>query len=299
MSNKKVHLVIIDSWPCPGSHYLHTKKFLKSFDAHGFEYSEIKTISDIENINKGDFVYLSNHGFSNPSLPFELFEAISSRGANQVLWFWHDNLELARAIFKDRFVLTGEHFYKKPFIEGHIKSWELQNTIDEYVPLTFASNLKPNEIGTFERTDKYLAHFVGYGYKPEINKRLKIRFRGVKIQNTPPFISEERRREIFLSSKVALGWHSDDNIKNNVVVERVFEGLAFGNAVISDTPVAREITDGIVEFADSYEETKDFLLRIKKDDQFRQTKMEQGLAWAKAHGTYWHVAKRFIDHFES
>ena len=273
MSDKKVHLVIIDSWPCPGSHYLHTKKFLKSFDAHGFEYSEIKSMSDIEYINKGDFVYLSNHGFSNPSLPFELFEAISSRGANQILWFWHDNLD--------------------------IKSWEIQNTIDEYVPLTFASNLKPNEIGTFERTDKYLAHFVGYGYKPEINKRLRIRFRGVKIQNTPPFISEERRREIFLSSKVALGWHSDDNIKNNVVVERVFEGLAFGNAVISDTPVAREITDGIVEFADSYDETKDFLLRIKKDDRFRQTKMELGLAWAKAHGTYWHVAKRFIDHFES
>jgi hypothetical protein len=299
MLKKKIHLVLLEEWPCPGSHYLHTRKFLKSFEDHGFEYCELKSISDIQRIERGDIVYLSNHGFGKTEFPAEIFEAISTKGAYQILWFWHNHLELARSIFGTRFVLTGEHFYKKPFIEGHIKSWQLQNSITEYVPLTFASNLNPNEIGTFSRTDRYLAHFVGYGYKPEINKRLKFRFRGIKIQNTPPFISEEKRREIFLSSKVALGWHSDDNIKNNVVVERVFEGLAFGNVVISDTPVAQEITDGIVEFADTYDETKDFLIRIKKDDHLRQKKVEQGLAWAKAHGTYWHVAKRFIDHFES
>jgi len=102
-----------------------------------------------------------------------------------------------------------------------------------------------------------------------------------------------------LSSKVALGWHSEGNIENHVVVERVFEGLAFGNVVVSDTPIARDVTDGIVEFADTYDATRDFLLRIKRDEAFRQKKMEQGFAWAKVNGTYSHVAKRFIDHFAS
>ena len=299
MSKRQIHLVLLDEWPCPGSHYLHTKKFLESFEHHGFSYSEIKSIADISKIQSMDIVYLSSHGFSLGEPPVSLFEMISAKGAYQILWFWHDYLDLARTYFSNRFILTGEHFYSKPMLRQHIDLWQIQNSIDEYVPLTFASSLNPAEIGSFARSEKYLAHFVGFGYKPQINKKLQFRFRGIKIQNTPPFISEGERRDIFRSSKVALGWHSDANIKNNVVVERVFEGLAFGNAVISDTPVAREITDGIVEFADTYDETKEFLLRIKKDDQFRQKKMEQGLAWAKAHGTYWHVAKRFIDHFES
>lgn len=299
MANKRVHLVVLEEWPCPGSHYLHTKKFLKSFESHGYIYSEIKSINDIELIAKGDFVYLSNHGFTKLKMPIEIFTAIHSKGAYLILWFWHEHLEFAREIFGNRFVITGEHFYSKPIVEGHLRNWKLQQKISEYVPLTFASSLKPAEIGTLTRRDHYLAHFVGYGYKSEINRRLRFRFRSIKIQNTPPFISEEKRRSIFLSSKVALGWHSDDNIKNNVVVERVFEGLAFGNVVISDTPIAKEITDGIVEFGQTYEETKEFLLRVKKDELFRQKKIHDGLAWARSNGTYWHVAKRFIDHFES
>jgi hypothetical protein len=299
MGNKKIHLVALAEWPCTGSHLLHTRKFLQSFEDHGYTYSEIKFANEIANISKGDIVYLSNHGFAATNIPTNLFEAISAQGAYQILWFWHEHLSLARDIFESRFVLTGEHFYKKPALAGHIRCWDLQQTIKEYLPLTFASSLHPSAIGSLKRTERYLAHFVGYGYKSEINRKLRLRFRGIKIQNTPPFITEEQRRSIFLSSKVALGWHSDDNIKNNVVVERVFEGLAFGNAVISDTPIAKEITEGIVEFGQTYEETKEFLLRVKKDELFRQKKMHDGLAWARSYGTYWHVAKRFVDHFES
>jgi hypothetical protein len=242
---------------------------------------------------------LSNHGFSRTVIPYDLFSILSATGANFILWFWHEHLSTATEIFRQNFVLTGEHFYNKPSLHAHVKIWEIQNSTNSYVPLTFASNLLPADIGKLSRRDEYLAHFIGNGYKPTLNKKLSRRFRKIKIINTPPFIPEAERKRIFLSSKVALGWHSDDNIKNSVVVERVFEGLAFGNVVVSDTPVAKEITDGIVEFSDTYEETKEFLLRIKKDDAFRALKVEQGLSWAKAHGTYWHVAKRFIDHFES
>ena len=299
MRDKRIHLVALAEWDCPGSHYLHTKKFLSSFETHGYTYSEVRKFTDIRDISPDDIVYLSNHGFFEKQISFEVLEAISKKGAKQILWFWHDHLDLAKRLFANRFVLSGEHFYKKPFLDEHIKLWEIQKTTPEYVPLTFASDLMPSSIATLPRSEMYLAHFVGFGYQADINKRLRIRFRGIKILNTPPFISEKQRTDIFLSSKVALGWHSDANIKNNVVVERVFEGLAYGNAVISDTPIAREITDGIVEFADTYDETRDFLLRIKKDDEFRKKKVEQGFAWAKAYGTYWHVAKRFIDHFAS
>lgn len=297
MLNKKVHLVLLDEWPCPGSHYLHTRKFLMSFESHGYRYSEIKTRSDISRIMPNDIVYLSNHGFSSGKFPSWIFEQISSRQAYQILWYWHDFYSLAKELFPNRFVITGEHFHSKPSLEDHVRCWDFQQQIEEYVPLTFASSLLPSEIGTINRKERYLAHFVGNGYKKDINNRLRIKFRGIKIVNTPPFISEIKRQDIFLSSKVALGWHSDGNIQNNAVVERVFEGLAFGNLVVSDTKMAAEITDGIVEFSDSYERTRDLLIRVKSDPSFLKSKVDAGQAWAKSKGTYHHVAKNFIDFF--
>lgn len=298
MNTHKVFIVTIDPWPCPGSHYLHTKKFLKAFESHGYEYHEISSLDDIDLINNGDIVYFSNHGFSIGKVPFELFERISKRGGFHILWYWHDHLEMAENLFGDRFILTGEHFYAKPTLSDHVRCWNIQHQISNFVPLTFASNLKPDEIGTINRSDKYLAHFVGNGYQREINNRLRVRFRGIKIVNTPPFISESERIKIFSSSKIALGWHSDGNIENHVVVERVFEGLACGNVVISDTPTAVEITEGVVEFADSYPLAKEIILRVQKDEKFRLSKMEAGFEWARAHGTYWHVARNFIDRFQ-
>ena len=298
MGARKVFLVTIASWPCPGSHYLHTKKFLQAFESHGFEYHEISTLEDIDLINSGDIVYLSNHGFSAGEFPFELFYKISQRGGFHILWYWHDHLEMAQNLFGERYILTGEHFYAKPTLIDHVRCWNIQHQISNFVPLTFASNLKPEVIGTLKRSDKYLAHFVGNGYQREINNRLRVRFRGIKIVNTPPFISEAERIQIFSSSKIALGWHSDGNIENHVVVERVFEGLAFGNVVISDTPTAVEITEGVVEFADSYPLAKEIILRVQRDEKFRLSKMEAGFEWARAHGTYWHVARNFIDRFQ-
>jgi hypothetical protein len=298
MDARKVFLVTIESWPCPGSHYLHTKKFLQAFESHGFEYHEISNLEEIEMVKPGDIVYLSNHGFSVGDIPFELLDKIGKRGGFYILWYWHDHLELADNLFGDRYILTGEHFYDKPKLVDHVRCWNIQQQISNFVPLTFASNLHPDDIGNLDRSDKYLAHFVGNGYQKQINNKLRVRFRGIKIVNTPPFISENSRTEIFLSSKVALGWHSEGNIENHVVVERVFEGLAFGNVVISDTPTAFEITEGIVEFADSYEMTRDIINRVRKDEKFRVKKMELGFEWAKAHGTYWHVARNFIDRFQ-
>lgn len=297
MTEKRIHLVLLDEWPCPGSHYLHTKKFLSSFKVHGYGYSEIKELSDLENIKSSDIVYLSDHGFSTNNFPSEIMEKISRAGCSVILWFWHDHLDLARQLFENRFILTGEHFYSRPTLPIHINRWNIQINATEYVPLTFASNLLPSKIGTYERNEKYLAHFIGNGYKHDLNKRLRRRFIKVKYLNTPPFITEEERVKIFLSSKVALGWHSDDNIQNNVIVERVFEGLAYGNVVISDSPMAPEVTDGIVEFMNTYDETKEFLLRIKRDEKFRLLKTKAGQDWAKSKGTYSHVAKNFIDKF--
>jgi hypothetical protein len=299
MSDKRIYLVLLNELPCPGSHYLHTRKFLEAFANLGYKYGEIKSHSQIQDINSCDIVYISNHGLSKLEGVLNVIAKLGERKANYILWFWHDHLDIANANFGDKYILTGEHFHHKPLVEEHIHRWDIQKDVNCYVPLTFASKLSPEVIGTFTRKDRYLAHFVGANYKKSWNYGLRIQFKNIKIVNTPPFISEEERENIFLSSGVALGWHSDANIQNHVVVERVFEGLAYGNFVISDTPTANEITEGIVETASSYVEAQDWLNRFKKDLKFRSMKQHQGYEWAKSNGTYTNVARRFESRFNS
>jgi len=298
MSDRKIHLILLEELPCPGSHYLHTKKFLEAFSNLGFTYSEIKHESEIISIQEHDIVYISNHGQIRSEAVNKILLRLGERNANYILWFWHDFLDVADAHFGYKYVLTGEHFHRKPILEEHVHRWEVQQKIDNYVPLTFASKLIPDTIGNLPRANKYLAHFVGANYKKAWNNGLRIQFKNIKIVNTPPFISEQEREKIFLSSGVALGWHSDANIQNHVVVERVFEGLSYGNFVVSDTPTAHEITEGIVETASSYYELRDWLKRFKGDQQFRAIKQAQGYKWAKSHGTYTNVAELFLKRLD-
>jgi len=295
MSDKKVFLVLLDEMPCPGSHYLHTKKFLQAFSYSGYSYHEIFTRDQISQISPGDIVYISNHGMEveNPNLG--ILQELANRRAKYILWFWHFHLEIAKSYFGDNFVITGEHFHFKPVLEGHLARWNVQESISNYVPLTFASKLFPDQIGTLPRSDKYLAHFIGANYKKTWNRKLQILHRRVKIINTPPFIEESERENIFLSSGIALGWHSDGNIENHVVVERIFEGISYGNFVVSDNPTAHEITDGIVETAYSFRELQDHISRFKKDKEFGRRKQADGYSWAKKHGTYVNVAEKFIQ----
>ncbi len=299
MPDRHVYLVLLEELPCPGSHYLHTKKFLEAFENLGYKYGEIRNESEINQVSSRDIIYISNHGLNRSREVLNVIEKLAARNALYILWFWHDFLDIAELNFKDRYVLTGEHFHKKPVLQEHIHRWDIQQKLDNYVPLTFASKLNPSVIGTLTRNDRYLAHFIGANYKKSWNYLLRVQFIDVKIVNTPPFISEEEREGIFLSSGVALGWHSDANIQNHVVVERVFEGLSYGNFVVSDNLTAHEITDGIVETATSYLEAQDWLRRFKKDSKFRIEKQRLGYEWAKSNGTYANVAERFLARLTS
>lgn len=307
MPGNKVFLVLLDELLSPAPHGLHPNKnqlelarftftkFLRAFSAHGYEYHDIHAIQQIQEINNKDIVFVSDHGLERSEKVLDLISKIGKRNAKMILWFWHDYLDMVETHFKESFVLTGEHFHHKPKNEEHLKRWNIEQNIDYHVPLTFASKLLPEVIGSLPRSENYLAHFVGAHYKRHWNLALRAQFRNIKVVNTPPFISESERERIFLSSGIALGWHSDANIENHVVVERVFEGLAYGNFVISDNHTAHQITDGIVETTASYLQTQDWVKRYERDKKFRNLKEKQGYAWAKSNGTYTSVAARFIQ----
>ena len=113
-------------------------------------------------------------------------------------------------------------------------------------------------------------------------------------------ISSSIRRSIpaFLDSKICLGFNSDDNIKNGLPTERTFEGIAYGCVVLTDCKMAEEATDGVAVYVKDYEDLQrqvDFYLH---NESARKKKQKEGYEYALNKGTYYTVAKNFINSIE-
>lgn len=284
---KNYYLMNSPELPTPGTHYYTTNKFSNGFKKHGYNVIEAKTL---DSITDNSIVLLSDHGISNNNeLAFQSLEYLANKFPNTIFicWFYH---KYYNKIPFSKFIITGEHFHKRPVLEQHIFCWNLQNVIHNYVPLTFSSPLYPEDIGIIPRNETINGCFIGTPYKPFwVNELSNI------VYITGNKLPEEERVNIFLSSKIAFGFHADANVLNNVVVERVFEGMAFGCVVISDSPVAAEITDNIVQVATTKEEFLKIYNDLLNDDKKRYELQQRGYEWIKRKGLYVHTAKNFLD----
>lgn len=284
---KKFYLMNSQELPTPGTHYYTCSKFSKGFETHGYSVIEANTLDIIED---GSIVLLSDHGITpNRENGMKILNYLAKKYPNTVFicWFYHQYYE--EIPFK-KFIITGEHFHKKPLLANHIFCWDLQNRINNYVPLTFSSSLYPEQVESLPRNETINGCFIGTAYKPYwVNDLQNIVY--ITGNNFP----ENERINVFLSSKIAFGFHADANVLNNVVVERVFEGMAFGCVVISDNPVAAEITDNIVQVCSSKEEFLIIYDRILNNDEERIQLQQRGYKWIKEKGLYTHVAKNFLN----
>jgi hypothetical protein len=248
--------------------------------------------------DSGDIVYISNHGIAhqnNEHATLNALHLLSSFNCVYILWFFHDYINNSKIPKFNRWILTGEHFRREPVTEPHNRFWKLQNTIFNYVPLTFATNIPAESIGKITRQEDYSSSFIGAHYQQEWCRKLLIDRKDVIIRYTPPFIDEQTRVSIFRSSVVSLGFHSDNNAANSVIVERVFEGLALGNVVISDNPACEDATDGNVTYVSDYQQVKNEIEKWWNDKEARKLRQERGMQWCKEFGTYKAVSKAFIE----
>ena len=296
----KVILLNTSEFPCPGSHLLHTRKFLRSFEHFGYEFLEVETWSALIDLPllASDILYFSDHGIKNDTLSgaqVQMLEQIGDSGPFPIFWFWQRQSELLDSIFGDRWILTGEQYRSKVVRETHQEASDAFRESENFVPLTFAASLTKEEISSVKRTEHWDATFVGHHYQRLLNTSLLLSPHKIAVRYTPPFISEERRVEFFTNSLVVLGWHSKGNITNGVVVERVFEGLAYGAVVITDNPFALEATDGNAIFSTDRAEIIDLLHRFKRDPQYWGKLSRSGQSWAAEHGTYLSVTRNFLE----
>ncbi len=289
----KLYIINTPSLPILGNFWHTVRKFSSGFSYLNFEIFIINDDSIFDSLqdSSDNFFFIGNHGLSLTQYPQTIEKLKAFPNTIKIFWFFHDFFIDNKDINLGKRILTGEHFLKQPLLPHHKKRYDFQRSIDYYHPLTFLSYIPINTIGTLKRKEIWDAQFVGAYYKTEWTSQLSNCF----IRNTAPEISEEEIINSFLSSYVSLGFSADDNIKNNVVTERVAEGISFGNVVLSDNPVATEWTDGIVEYVSSFEDLKNKIQYYKDNKEAFFKKQKDGYNWSKEKGTYTHLAQQFID----
>jgi len=286
------YIINTKSLPILGNFWHTVKKFASGFQNIGYKIFVINEDTDFDLIKdeENNFFFIGNHGLSIDKYPETIDKLYKFPKTTKICWFFHEFFMKHPDIKIGKKILTGEHFHKKPALSNHQKCYAFEQNINYYHPLTFLSYLSIDKIGTYERKEIWDAQFVGAYYKTEWTSKLKNCF----IRNTAPEISEQERINSFLYSYMSLGFSANDNIKNNVVTERVAEGLSLGNVVLSDNPVASEWTDGIVEYVSSFEDLENKINYYKYNKEAFLSKQNDGYKWSKNKGTYTHLANQFI-----
>jgi len=285
----KFYLVNTPKFPTPGTHFFCISKFLNGFKFNGYYTEVIKSFDHIDDSEYNVFIMSDHH--NNPASLIDLSKKYKE--SIFILWFHH---KWYSKIPFNKFIITGEHFYEKPSLPDHLKCWELQQKINNYVPLIFSSGINPDEMSIKDRLpDKYDCCYIGNSYNTIPLMRIPNSFIYDYNMYRENFLDEEKRLEVYKSSIVAPGFHHYNNLSNHVVVERVFEAMSYGCIVVTDNPTAEKITNGLVKVVNSIQEINDIIKYYKENPSERVKVQEAGYKWIKENGTYKHNCKLFIQ----
>jgi len=300
----RIVLINTPTLPCPDTHYLHVKKFLKGFVQNGFPLIEVNNKREIDALTHDDIVYISNHGFepwagvSREDLPIQnalkQMELLEKKCHYAILWHFHQ--ALFRFFYEPQFknvILTGHWRGSWADEEYFDFSFTPYSQLENFVPMRFATDLHPSEIE--DPLDKvYDACFIGTPYKIPWIQEIAGRH-NVYAHFGKPWLPEADRLRVLRTSTIGLGFGADQNVKEGVMTERVIESIAHGCVVISDCATAPERTGGAAIYVESKQHALEEVKRILHSPEFAREKMHLGLEFVRNEGTYFHLAKDMLD----
>jgi len=320
--------------PTPYNHRFFVEKFAKGFGYSGFEVKVVSDVSEITDpgfvmvsfhnlfynniwlirLLRADFTRFFN-GYklipgakSGESLlpyaggvlgaiaeKFQLSVIRKLRGKDIIVIAWFSYpLEETFKKMGLRYILSGDYYYTKPAIQANRRWYEIFNANRLALPVRFAADINPEEIGLNCYNDKWEVCYIGNGtYHPEWYSLFK-KNEKARIVPTPPYIPEEERVSIYKNAMVSLGLHDIKNSDNGNVTERVFESLALGAVCVTDNPSAEAATQNCAVY---FKDKEDLLKKVDfflKNTEERKKVRERGFRFIKEHGTYASRAEEFI-----
>ena len=240
----------------------------------------VKIINNISEITNNTIVFMGN-SFKKPNV--ELLLNYYAPDAIYIGWYWQDeNTNLLK-----HFIYTYENFLNPD------KRINLIKRKPNNCPLLLRASEHPNNIGTYEKNIIYDYCYMGWDYRPDLvpSEKFKGLYHGVRDHNK--FLSYNDRKKIYLSSKFALGIQSNENINFKHVSQRIYEGLAYGCIVLTNSSAACEQTNNIAVFVQSKQDIEDKINFYNENYALMRQKQQEGYEFVKLYGTNHYSIDKF------
>lgn len=251
----------------------------------------VKIVNNINELHDNCVVFMGND--IKVSCPADLLN-LHAPNAIYIGWYWHNqNINSLKY-----FVYTYENALNIYFDPNRVKCFITLTTSKVNTPLLLRANEDPSLIGTYIRDIKYDYCYMGWNYCSHMKPGNE--FTGYYLSTTKhtDFIDYDSRKKIYLSTIFALGFQSDVNIGYKHVSQRIFEGLAYGCVVLSNSLPACEQTNNIVVHISSKNDLEGKMRFYKNNPDKLLQKQLEGYEWSKKFGTNELSIQKFSDLIE-
>jgi hypothetical protein len=243
----------------------------------------VKIVTNINEITNNSIVFMGD-GFTVPNVVLRLNTIAPN--AIYIGWYWHkqnvSNLKY--------FIHTYENMLNP---DNRVSFLQKQK---HNCPLLLRASEHPDSIGTFKKNILYDYCYMGWRYCSEYVPS-STKFKGIYhgVTDHALFLPYYKRKDIYLASIFALGFQGDENIQNKHTSQRIFEGLAYGCVVLSNSLPACEYTNNIVVYITSKEDLENKMTFFKNNPGLIKQKQEEGYEFIRKCGTNHTSINLFMD----
>jgi hypothetical protein len=260
------------------------QEFAGYFKRNNYDVRIVKNITELHNnsiVLMGDSFHCDN--------PVQLLNTIAPY-AIYIGWYWH-NINTDELKY---FIYTYENmlyiYYDINRINDLIKIRSFKNNI----PLLLRANEDPLLVGTYEKNIIYDFCYMGWAYCDNLVPQ---NFKGFyhSVYDHRLFLDYETRKNIYISSLFALGFQGNENVASKHVSQRIFEGLAYGCIVLSNSISACEQTNNIVIHVSTRDDIERVMSYYINNPELAEKKRKEGYEFSKQFGTNQLSAQKFIN----
>jgi len=210
-------------------------------------------------------------------------------------WYWH-NIDVSNLKY---FIYTYENALNIFHNKNRIQDFITMTTSKHNTPLLLRANEDPLLVGSYERNIEYDYCYMGWPYCRHLVPTNK--FKGIYygVTDQTKFLDYNTRKKLYLSSIFALGFQSNENIGYKHVSQRIYEGLAYGCIVLSNSLPACEQTNNIVIYVNSLEDLENHMIYYKNNPELILKKQKEGYEFIKQFGTNEYSSNKFKELIDS
>lgn len=246
------------------------------FRHYGFE---VRVVLRQEDLEDGGILFFDDNIYKRNR---SLIDSIAKQCPTSVCicWYWFDT-----TYRPFRYMIhTGENFTFEPkrpeMREYHLPYMKTPL----FVPIIYRPNETVDKVGTYPRTVVRDYCYMGAPYKPDWVPSSP-EFTGIyHVGDWSVYLPYDKRREIYLSSTFALGFHDVVAIECGSISARIFEGLVYGCVVFCENEFVSTYTDGIVVHITSKEDLEEKMRYYLANPHLIHEKQQQGYEWIKTKG---------------